>query len=239
MKEIVKKCLGEVIISCQAYEDTPLYGAQNMKNMVECAMIGGARVVRCCWPQDIAAARSLSEDRDKLVIIGINKIFPADGSMDGIFITPTFEAAEEIIKAGADIVALDCRILETRGKDELLALLKKINEAYPEVGVMADCETYEECKFCDDTGLVDIVSTTLSGINHPEMEGPDIELLKKCKETLTHPINAEGRIWELADITAVTKENADMMTIGTAVTRPHLITERFINHYNKIKGENA
>ena len=33
MKEVVKKLLGQVIISCQAYVDTPLYGRENMKIM--------------------------------------------------------------------------------------------------------------------------------------------------------------------------------------------------------------
>ena len=73
MKTSVEACLGQLIVSCQAYEDTPLYGAETMKKMVQSAMLGGAQAVRCCWPQDIRAARSLSE---KLIIIGINKVMP-------------------------------------------------------------------------------------------------------------------------------------------------------------------
>lgn len=233
MKPAVEKCLGEIIVSCQAYEDTPLYGPENMKRMVQSAVLGGAKVVRCCWPQDVAAARTVSDD---LIIVGINKVLPPDGSMDGIFITPTFESAKAVIEAGADIVAIDARIIPQRGKEELLALLKQIHDAYPEIGIMVDCATYEECVFSAESGYVDIVGTTLSGINHPEMEGPDVDLVKKLKETISVPVNAEGRIWELADITAVAEAGCDMMTIGTAITRPHLVTERFINHYNKVKG---
>ena len=48
MKTCVNACLGQLIVSCQAYEDTPLYGAENMKRMVQSAMLGGAKVVRCC-----------------------------------------------------------------------------------------------------------------------------------------------------------------------------------------------
>ena len=233
MKEIVKKCLGELIVSCQAYEDTPLYGADNMKRMAASAMLGGAKAVRCCWPHDIRAARELSDD---LIIIGINKVFPEDGSMNGIFITPTFEAAQEAIEAGADIVALDTRFTEARPKEELLSLLTEIRKAYPEIGIMADCSTYEECIFCEESGMVDILSTTLSGLVH-EMEGPDVDLLKKLKADCKLPVNAEGRIWELKDIDAVVKAGTDMITIGTAITRPHLITERFIQHYEKVKGD--
>lgn len=233
MKEIVKKCLSELIVSCQAYQDTPLYGADNIKKLVDCAVMGGARVVRCCWPQDIQAARQVSDD---LIIVGINKVF-SDKSKNGIFITPTFEDAKIVIEAGANIVALDTRITEKRTKEELYDLLKKIHDTYPDVGIMADCSTYEEGIFCAESGFVDILSTTLSGLANPNLNGPDIELLKKFKQETNLPVNAEGRIWELADIDSVVEAGADMITIGTAITRPHLITERFINHYNQVKNK--
>ena len=70
MKEISKKLIGQVIISCQAYEDTPLYGPHYMEAMAKCAIIGGAKAVRSCWPQDIRAIRALGDD---LIIVGINK----------------------------------------------------------------------------------------------------------------------------------------------------------------------
>ena len=102
MKPKVQACLGQLIVSCQAYEDTPLYGAETMKKMVQSAMLGGAQAVRCCWPQDIRAARSLSE---KLIIIGINKVMPkGEKKLDDVFITPTFEKAREVVEAGADIL---------------------------------------------------------------------------------------------------------------------------------------
>ena len=232
MKECVKKCLGEIIVSCQAYEDTPFYGPDNIKRFVECAMMGGANVVRCCWPADIKAARSLSDD---LVIVGINKTNRSEGgSLSDIFITPTYESAVEVIEAGANIVALDTRITEKRGKDELLELLKQLHDNYPEIGIMADCATFEEGVFVAESGYVDIVSTTLSGMVSKE-PGPDLKLLERFKESLSVPINAEGRVWELADIASVNAGKADMITIGTAITRPHLITKRFVDYYNKIR----
>lgn len=231
MKTCVEKCLGELIVSCQAYEDTPLYGADNMQKMVQCAMLGGAHVVRSCWPQDVRAAREISDD---LIIIGINKVMPKDHNLEGIFITPTFASAMEVIEAGADIVAVDGRITAQRGREELELLLKEIHEARPNIGIMTDCATLEECIFCAETGYVDIVSTTLSGVSK-EMEGPDLELLRQVKERVKVPVNAEGRIWELKDIQDVVEAGADMITIGTAITRPHLITERFVQHYEKVK----
>lgn len=230
MKKAVEKCLGKIIVSCQAYQDTPLYGADNMKRMAECALQGGAEAVRCCWPQDIKAVRSIDSD---FIIVGIDKTTSSEfSSMDDIFITPTFESAKKVVEAGADIIALDARLTKKRGKEELYKLLSEIHEAYPHIPVMADCSTYEDGMFAYETGLVDIVSTTLSGLVN-KMDGPDIELLKKYKRDIPLPINAEGRIWDLNDLDLVKACNPDMITIGTAITRPHLITKRFIDHYNK------
>ena len=232
MKDVVKKCLGELIVSCQAYEDTPMYGSDNIKRFVESAKLGGAKVVRCCWKQDIEAARTV----DGITIIGINKAMNAAGSKDDIFITPTFESAKEVIEAGADIIALDTRITPKRSKDDLFRLLNQIREAYPHVGIMADCSTYEEGKLCADAGLIDIVSTTLSGMVKP-MQGPDYNLVRSFKETLNVPVNAEGRIWELHDLELVVAAGADMITIGTAITRPHDITKRFVDFYTSIQNQ--
>ena len=232
MKEAVKRCLGQLIVSCQAYQNTPLYGAEMMKKMVECAMIGGVRAVRCCWPQDIRAARQLSSD---LIIIGIHKVMPPDEQdLSSIFITPSFEAAQGVVEAGADILALDARLTAQRGQAALHALLEQIHNAFPSIAVMADCATEEECLFCAQTGLVDIHSTTLSGLDH-DIPGPDVELIRKLKAKTTLPVNAEGRIWDLDDLEAVVTAGADMVTIGTAITRPQLITERFVQHYQKLQ----
>ena len=76
------------------------------------------------------------------------------------------------------------RLSGSLNKEELLELLKQINETYPEVGVMVDCATYEECLFCAESGYVDIVGTTLSGLVNPDMEGPDVDLVKKLKEKI-------------------------------------------------------
>ena len=232
MKDCVKKCLGELIVSCQAYEDTPMYGPVHIRAFVLSAVLGGAKVLRCCWKQDIEAVR----DIEGLTIIGISKVFKENGTDDDIFITPTFEDAKEVIEAGADIIALDARITPKRGKDELLSLLKQIHESYPNVGIMADCKTYEEGVFAAESGYVDIVATTLSGMGK-ELHHPDYKLIRKFKENLNLPINAEGHVWELGDLDLVNAAGADMVTVGSAITRPHLITQRFTDYYKQITNE--
>lgn len=232
MKDCVQKCLGQVIISCQAYSDTPLYGEQYIEKMAECAVMGGAKVIRACWPENIRAVRKFSRD---LVIIGINKAGRTSLPEPGINITPTFESAREVIEAGADIVAVDTRLIPQRGKEELLDLLKKIRTAYPDVGIMGDSATYEDAMFAAQSGYLDIVSTTLS-VMVEDLPGPNVELVRRLKASTDLPVNAEGHIWELADIQSVVDAGCDMCTIGTAVTRPQLITKRFVDFNQKIRS---
>lgn len=228
MHDIVKKLLHGVIISCQAYEDTPLYGADNMKRMAECAVIGGASGIRACWPQDIRAIRSACS----LPIIGINKRFGDGDPLDDIFITPTFESAAEVIEAGADIVAVDCTIRPSRGFDQLAELLRRVREAYPETPIMADLATLDEAIRVADAGLVDIISTTLSGYTRQStdapLDRPNYQMIRDIKAHTDLPVNGEGRVWEVAELRQMLEAGADMVTIGSAVTRPHLITERFV-----------
>ena len=229
MKPVVEKLLGKTIISVQAYEDTPLYGPDNMRTMAQSVLLGGAEGLRACWPQDIRAIRSVTDKP----IVGIYKDFPGGDPLDSVYITPTLDRAREVVEAGADILGLDCTLRPNRDLAQLTALLRQIHDLWPEVAVMADLSTLEEGIAVAETGLVDIISTTLSGYTRQSLsragEKPDLQLIRYLKKAVSLPVNGEGRIWELSDLEAVWDAGADMVTIGSAVTRPHLITRRFVD----------
>lgn len=232
MKQVVRDLIGKLIISCQAYEDTPLYGAENMKTMAKSVLMGGAEAIRACWPQDIKAIRSLGD----FPIIGLNKVIdPSRTDIDYVIITPSFESAAEVIEAGCDVLALDCTIRDCRGKEELYELLSQIREHYPDIAIMADCETLEDCIYAESTGMVDILSTTLAGL-HQQLDQPDVQLVRDVKKHCSLPVNAEGSVWDLNDLKEVIEAGADMVCVGTAITRPHLIAERFIKFNDKLRG---
>lgn len=42
-REILQRLKGQLIVSCQAYEDNPLYGTENMVTMAKCVLAGGAK----------------------------------------------------------------------------------------------------------------------------------------------------------------------------------------------------
>ena len=230
MHSSVEKLIGKIIVSCQAYEDTPLYGASYMKAMAASALLGGASGIRACWKQDIEAIRELGD----FPIIGLNKVKSDKNEYSDIFITPTFESAKEVIDAGTDILALDCTIRDFRGKDALYSLLKEIKDHYPDIAIMADCSNIEDVIFANETGLVDVIATTLS-IRAHQLGHPDVQFIKEAKKVTNIPINAEGSIWDLNDLEDTLNADADMITIGTAITRPHLITKRFVDFNEKLK----
>ena len=75
----------------------------------------------------------------------------------------------------------------------------------------------------------DAISTTLSGYTpySPQLSGPDVELVTALSRDLDIPVFAEGRINEPADIQRVMAAGAYAPIVGSAITRPQLITAKF------------
>lgn len=238
MNKKIEKLKETIIVSCQAYEGTPHYGSENMVTMAKAAIVGGASGLRASGVEDIKAIRAVTD----LPIVGINKKSEGKDLLTDIIITPTYQSAVDIIEVGADIVALDCTA-RGRSYEDIFSILRKIKENYPEVKIMADLATYEEGIKMADSGLVDIISTTLAGYTITSSEYSkecaekgivDTKIIKRLSEDTNLPINAEGRIWELKDLDLVYEAGASMVTIGTAITRPQDITKRFVNHKKNI-----
>ena len=95
---------------------------------------------------------------------------------------------------------------------------------------MADISTLEEGKKCAALGA-DVISTTLAGYtleSGEPSEGPDYELLKNLVKAVNKPVILEGRIWEPQDVKKAFEIGAHCVVIGSAITRPQLITKRFV-----------
>lgn len=52
-REILQRLKGQLIVSCQAYEDNPLYGTENMVTMAKCVLAGGAKGIDHVRANDI------------------------------------------------------------------------------------------------------------------------------------------------------------------------------------------
>lgn len=220
MNKIIQQLKGGLIVSCQAPEGTPLHGSAIMAAMAKAAEVGGAVGIRANGPDDIRAIRATV----RLPIIGIYKIV-----MPGYdtYITPTLGAAKEVAEAGADIIAVDATD-RPHPKEltaaELIAEIKTLG-----LPVMADISTFEEGVSAAAAGA-DIVATTMSGYTpySPQIEGPDFELIRRLSEVIRVPIIAEGKIWTPEEARHALDEGAHAVVVGTAITRPHVVTERFV-----------
>lgn len=237
--DVIEKLKGKLIVSCQAYEDNPLYGVDHMVTLAKCVIKGGAGGLRICWPKAIAEVRKITD----LPIIGINKIVDEDNfdMYAQVFITPTYESAVAIIEAGCDIVAMD-GTLRNRSYDDLEAIVKKLKLNYPHIPLMADIATMEEGKACEAMGF-DILSSTLSGYTQETKDldplKPDFKFVRDLVEKTNCVVNGEGRIWNLDQYYEVMNCGADMVTIGSAITNPMKITSYFetaLKHYKEVNS---
>lgn len=227
---VLENLKGKLIVSCQALSDEPLYSSYIMGRMAVAAKEGGASGIRAQSVKDIEEITRVCD----LPIIGIIKRNYPDSE---VFITATRKEVEELLTTSCQIIALDATCRKRPNNESCEDLVKCIH-AHGRLA-MADCSTYEECMEAQNMGF-DIVSTTLCGYTSYSkmMDGPNFELLKKCVENLQVPVIAEGKINTPEDLARVYEEcGVYSAVVGSAITRPKYITERFVKVLKK-EGEN-
>ena len=104
---LLESLKGGLIVSCQTQKDEPIYTEDMVVKMAECAKWGGAVGLRLNSPEQI---RKVKEANLGLPIIGLYKVWHEDTD---VFITPTMKEVDEIVAAGADIIAIDCTAQKT------------------------------------------------------------------------------------------------------------------------------
>ncbi len=218
MLETVK---GKLIVSCQALEKEPLHSSFIMGRMANAAKEGGAVAIRAQGIDDIIEIKKVTN----LPIIGIIK---RDYNDSEIYITPTKKEIDELLTSGCEMIALDATKRDRPNKENLEELIKYIKSN--NVLVMADISNYEEAISACEYGA-DCISTTLAGYTSytENLEGPDFNLIKRLVNDLKIPVIAEGKINTPKDLKEVLKLGVYSAVVGSAITRPQLITERFVN----------
>jgi N-acylglucosamine-6-phosphate 2-epimerase len=210
-----------LIVSCQAYEGEPLFGAAIMAAMARAAVEGGAAGIRANSPSDIEAIRRITT----LPIIGLFKVHRDDSP---VYITPDRQAAAAVARAGSDIIAVDATGRPRSGGITLAALIDYIHTVLQKP-VMADVSCVADAELAAELGA-EVLSTTLSGYTEhgrPAMDGPDLELLATLVERHTLPVVAEGRYHEPWQVARAFELGAHAVVVGSAITRPQDITRRF------------
>ena len=225
INEKIENLKGKLIVSCQALPSEPLHSPFIMGRMALAAKIGGASGIRANTKEDIAEIQTQVD----LPIIGIVK---RDYEDSEIYITPTMKEIDELMEVKPEIIAMDATI-STRPEGKTLdEFFHEVKKKYPEQLFMADCSTIEEALHADELGF-DFIGTTMVGYTKQskdlKIDENDFEILRTILSKVKHPVIAEGNINTPAKLKRVLELGAFCAVVGSAITRPQLITKSFAN----------
>lgn len=219
---------GGIIVSVQADEGEPLYPSDIITRLCQSVVSGGANALRLANPENVKAVKTALPHIPVIAITKPKHIPP--NAKELVYITPVFDDIAQLHAAGADIVALDATMRPRPNGETLAGIVGQARTDCPGLLLMADIATLEEGLNAQALGF-DLISTTLSGYTtetaHLNHEGPDFDLLEQLVQQVKTPVILEGRVWEPRHVAEAFARGAYAVVIGSAITRPHLITQRF------------
>ena len=215
---VLEAMRGRLTVSCQAYPGEPLRDPRTTAQMARAVVEGGAAAVRAQGIEDVEAVVAAVD----VPVVGLWK----DGS-SGVFITPTYEHARAVARAGAHVVALD-GTRRPRPDGRTLARTVELLRGESDALIMADCGSAEDARAAEDAG-VDLLGTTLAGYSgeRPKTDGPDLALLDELLERCGLPVVVEGRVHTPAQAAEAIARGAFSVCVGTAITHPTTLTGWF------------
>ncbi|NUO98472.1 MAG: putative N-acetylmannosamine-6-phosphate 2-epimerase [Nonomuraea sp.] len=208
---------GGLVVSCQAPDGHPLRDPHVIALLARCAELGGAVGLRVNGPEDVRAVKAVTS----LPLIGLHKV-PRPSARP--LITPGFALCEALVRAGADLIALEVTAEAESVPGDLLKLVERVRTDLG-VPVMADVSTVEEGLRAWEHGA-DLVSTTLSGYTPytaPPGRNPDLTLVGDLTAQGVRTV-AEGRLRTEAHVSDAFTRGAWSVVIGTAITDPLALT---------------
>lgn len=226
---MLEQVKSKLIVSCQALAHEPLHSSYIMGRMAVAVEEGGASGIRANSKEDIIEIKK----NTKLPVVGIVKRDYADSE---IFITATMKEIDELAETGCEMIALDATCRKRPNNEKLADFVQKIRTKYPKVLLMADVSTIEEAVEAEKLGF-DCVSTTLMGYTK-ESEGhniadDDFVRLKEILKTVKIPVIAEGHVDTPEKAKRCQELGVYSMVVGSAITRPQLITKAFVDKINE------
>ncbi|MGL4522776.1 MAG: N-acetylmannosamine-6-phosphate 2-epimerase [Bacilli bacterium] len=222
--EVIMKALSKnLIVSCQALANEPLHSSFIMSRMSVAAVEGGAQGIRANSASDINAIKQVVD----CPVIGIAKVDYPDAE---VYITPSIKEVDDLVTAGADIIAVDATNNTRPNGQTLQQFFQEVKNKYPEQLFMADCSTVTEAIQADELGF-DFIAPTLVGYT-PQSKGVciaqnDFALLKDMISGVESPVIAEGNIDSPSKAKRVLELGAYAVVVGSMITRPQLITKKF------------
>lgn len=213
---VVVRMRGGLVVSCQPVPDGPLDTVEAVVAFALAAEAAGAVGLRIEGVANVAAVAEVS----RLPIIGLIK---RDLDDSPVRITPFIDDVRALVEAGATIVAVDAT--DRRRPITAAKLIREIKR----LGVlaMADISTEQEARAAL-AAQADIVGTTMAGYTGAGQAPalPDLELVRQCAG-LGAVVFAEGRYNSPALAADAIRAGADVVVVGSAITRVEHITTWF------------
>ncbi|MGL4737088.1 MAG: N-acetylmannosamine-6-phosphate 2-epimerase [Cellulosilyticaceae bacterium] len=228
-KMTLERIKGGLIVSCQALESEPLHSSYIMSRMAYAAACGGAVGIRANTVEDILEIRKTVD----LPIIGIIKAVYGENP---VYITPTMKEVDALVAVGVEIIAIDATKRERPDGKTLQLFFEEVRNKYPNQLFMADCSNYEEGIEAARLGF-DLIGTTLHGYTHYTKGAvlPNYELIRTLVTTCNKPVIAEGGIWSPNELHEAMACGCLAAVVGTAITRPMEITQRYVAALPKVE----
>lgn len=233
--ESIKAIRGGLVVSCQASAGEPLCRPDHILALSLSVLAGGAIALRLEGVDNIACVRK--EVQVPLVGLVKSDAVPESQRLSSVYITGTFAEARAIADSGADIIAFDAT---GRPRPDGLTVEEFVGRAHESLDkpVWADVSTVEEGLFAAEYGA-DVVSTTLCGYTDATRsdgsKGPALDVLAELIKSVRCPVVLEGKVWSPDEVEAAFALGAWAVVVGSAITRPQLITRRFVQAARDVK----
>ncbi len=227
--DIISKLKQGLIVSCQAEGEAPFNSPEGVTMFAKAAIAGGA-----------VGIRSEGIEKTKMIlgsvnvpVIGLIKSTFDDGS---VRITGSFSDVDDLSFIGCPIIAVDGTFRKREGLTgpEFIHRIKSEFIAF----IMADIAKEDEALECEQAGA-DLISTTLNGYTpetvNDKIHSPNFELVKTLLKKIKKPVIAEGRINSPEAAKKMIELGAYAVVVGTAITRPQIITSWYVDAIKKTK----
>jgi len=225
--EIISKLKHGLIVSCQAEGESPFNSPEGVTMFAKAAIDGGSIGIRS---EGIEKTKLILASV-KVPVIGLIKSYFDDGS---VRITGSLSDVDDLSAIDCPIIAIDGTF---RKRDGLTGpeFIKKIKSSYPAL-IMADIAKEDEAVECEKAGA-DFISTTLNGYTPETVKdknaSPNFELVKSLVKKIKILVIAEGRINNPSDAKRMIDLGAFAVVVGTAITRPHIVTSWYVDAIKK------
>lgn len=230
MNEIFNKIKLKLIVSCQALEGEPLYSSFIMGRMALAATQAGAGGIRANTVPDIKEIKK----NTNLPIIGIIKRNYGDCN---VYITPTIKEVDELIIESVDIIAIDSTKRLRPDNIKLEYFVKNIKEKYPNQIIMGDISNVDEAIYAEKIGI-DIIGTTLCGYTDYTKGDKPLNTLRDVLRSVKIPVIGEGNLDTPKKVKKAIQMGALAVVVGSAITRPKQIAEKFVKVIESIQVKN-